>query len=202
MKRPIVFGVVFIVILIVGWYFFTNSYFHLTSTVPADNNNQTADIQPIIIKFNRPLDNLTAKRFNITPNQAGDVKIDGDTLTFTPSVPYNLDTSYRVALRSPAALGGEATTDVTLNFKVVYKDYASLSPDLQKVAVKRNDTFQKKHPVVKLLPRENSHYKIDYVTDDTDNISLSITTYGILNRPSQFAQYKTETLQYRGERLA
>jgi hypothetical protein len=59
----------------------------------------------------------------------------------------------------------------------------------------------KKYPIIAKLPQETLRYKIDYSLDSNQKLSLTITTYGIINRPSDYPQYLQQTKDYRAEAL-
>lgn len=59
----------------------------------------------------------------------------------------------------------------------------------------------KKYPIISKLPEETLQYKIDYSLDANQKLSLTITTYGIINRPSDYPQYLQQTKDYRAAAL-
>jgi hypothetical protein len=59
----------------------------------------------------------------------------------------------------------------------------------------------KKYPIISKLPKENLHYKIDYSVDNDQKFSLTITTYGIINGPSDYNKYVQQTKAYKQEAL-
>ncbi len=59
----------------------------------------------------------------------------------------------------------------------------------------------KNYPILSELPRENLHYKIDYSISDDQKVKLLITTYGIINGPSDYPFYLQQTKLYRQEAL-
>jgi hypothetical protein len=58
-----------------------------------------------------------------------------------------------------------------------------------------------KYPIISKLPYENLDFKIDYTLDSKNDLSFTITLYAILNRPSQYDQYRQQLQQYKGEAL-
>jgi hypothetical protein len=59
----------------------------------------------------------------------------------------------------------------------------------------------KKYPITSKLPHETLHYKIDYSLGSNQELSLVITTFGIINRPSEYPQYVEQTKEYKQEAL-
>lgn len=59
----------------------------------------------------------------------------------------------------------------------------------------------KKYPVLAKLPQETLDYKISYSVDSSQKVTLVITTYGIINNPSDYSQYTNQTKKYRLEAL-
>lgn len=58
-----------------------------------------------------------------------------------------------------------------------------------------------KYPIINKLPYENFHFKIDYSVDSNSKLSFTITLYAIINRPSQYDEYKQQLQQYKTEAL-
>jgi hypothetical protein len=82
-------------------------------------------------------------------------------------------------------------------------------PDVQKQreaaggaeAERLQTLLTKKYPIISQLPKENLHYKIDYSVDSDQKFSLTITTYGIINGPSDYDKYIQQTKTYKKEAL-
>jgi hypothetical protein len=89
------------------------------------------------------------------------------------------------------------------------KDYLLQHPDIQRLreavggieAEKARAALLKKYPVIGDLPHETLHFKIDYSLDSNQALSFTITTYAIINGPSDYASYLSQTKDYRQEAL-
>jgi hypothetical protein len=110
------------------------------------------------------------------------------------------------------------TADITKN-QTIYmlpaansaaaKAYLLQNPDIQKkreaaggVESERvQAVLLKKYPILSKLPHETLDYKIDYSLGSNQNLSLNITTYGIINGPADYTQYVQQTKAYRQEAL-
>lgn len=89
------------------------------------------------------------------------------------------------------------------------KFYLLEHPDIQKQreaaggveAQRIQALLLKKYPVIAKLPHETLDFKVDYSLDPTQKLSLVITTYAIINGPSDYRQYLSQTKQFRQEAL-
>ncbi len=72
---------------------------------------------------------------------------------------------------------------------------------LSKIVAAEQKKLQQKYPFIKELPVYNSHYRIDYSLDDSNQIQFSVTLYAILNNPSQRTQYLSQLHNYKAEAL-
>ena len=111
-----------------------------------------------------------------------------------------------------------STSDITKN-EIIYmlpaansaaaKQYLLQHPEIQKQreaaggieAARVQTLLLKQYPIISKLPQETLHYKIDYSLDPNQKLSLVITTFAVINRPSQYSQYATNTQAYRQEAL-
>ena len=89
------------------------------------------------------------------------------------------------------------------------KIYLQQHPDIQQEreaaggaeSERIRELLLKKYPIISKLPQENLHYKIDYSVDTNQKFSLKITTYGIINGPSDYTTYVEQTKAYKQEAL-
>jgi hypothetical protein len=61
--------------------------------------------------------------------------------------------------------------------------------------------LEEKSPITSSLPYENSHYKIEYLTDESYNVSYTVTLLAIINGPQDYERYKAQIVQYKQEAL-
>jgi len=66
---------------------------------------------------------------------------------------------------------------------------------------KQRENFYKENPLVKYLPYYNDHFEIRYSYDLDNKIVYKIKLNAILNKPSQFEQYKEDYLKYKIEAI-
>lgn len=91
----------------------------------------------------------------------------------------------------------------------VAKSYLSQHPDIQQQreaaggaeSERLRSLLLKRYPIISKLPHENLHYKIDYSVDSNQKISLTVTTYGVINGPADYSQYVQQTKAYKQEAL-
>lgn len=88
-------------------------------------------------------------------------------------------------------------------------DFLEAHPEIQRqreaASGAESDGIQQKllekNPGITSLPYENAHYKIDYLIDDSYNLSYTITLLAIINGPQDYARYKTQLIEYKKEAL-
>lgn len=111
------------------------------------------------------------------------------------------------------------TADITKN-ETIYmlpaansaaaKAYLEQHPDIQQQreaaggaeAARIQALLNAKYPILSKLPYETLHFKVDYSVDANQNLSLTVTTYGIINGPSDYPLYVQQTAAYKQEALA
>jgi len=86
---------------------------------------------------------------------------------------------------APIATSPEPSTETEINYK----------------KPKEAEEFLRKNPLVKYLPYYNNHFEIKYTVDDKINPIYKIKLNAILNKPSQFEQYKEDYLKYKIEAI-
>lgn len=67
-------------------------------------------------------------------------------------------------------------------------------------AILQQQILGTKYPVLAVLPEANTHYKIDYGIKD-EVLSIQVTLFAILNRPSQYEDYTKQLKEYKTEAL-
>jgi hypothetical protein len=59
----------------------------------------------------------------------------------------------------------------------------------------------KKYLVINALPKQTINFKVDYSVDSNNNLGFTVTTYAIINGPSDYSQYLKDTNTYRQQAL-
>jgi hypothetical protein len=68
-------------------------------------------------------------------------------------------------------------------------------------AIKQQDSLTTNYPFIKTLPKENSHYKIDYSITSGNKLEFTINLFGSIDNPDQYTQYRQRLKQYKSEAL-
>ncbi|HXF61071.1 MAG TPA: Ig-like domain-containing protein, partial [Caldilineaceae bacterium] len=85
---------------------------------------------PVTLTFDQPLDPALAAHLRVEPALAGDIKVDGDSLIFTPAAPPQPGTRYTFRLDPPA--GSAATLGAPVEFSItaaIPLQVTSVQPD-------------------------------------------------------------------------
>lgn len=112
---------------------------------------------PVVVTFDQPMDpQTTGAAFSIEPEVAGDVKVSGSALTFTPKAQLERGKEYKVTLAQTAAAqnGLKLQRDLTFRFTTTgFLQVASTQPadGAQNVTVDTPITVAFNRPVVPLM---------------------------------------------------
>lgn len=126
-------------------------------SVKPDRGEEQFIAAPVIVTFDQPMDPAsTSAAFSIEPKVSGEVKVDGNALTFTPTEKLERSREYRVTLAQTAAstTGLKLQRDVTFRFTTAgFLQVASTQPSssAQNVTVDTPITVAFNRPVVPLV---------------------------------------------------
>ncbi|HET9721978.1 MAG TPA: Ig-like domain-containing protein [Candidatus Saccharimonadales bacterium] len=188
-------------LVLVGSYYYNHSHLLLKGTVPQNGSSKVSSVSPVIFTFNKSIRLSNSDRFVITPAVQGKVTVKNNQLTFTPTLPYTLQTSYSATLKSPQAANGQVGSDVYTRFYVTYVPFSQLPANQQQADLGRTDALERIYPILHKIPYENNHFKITYSVDDANKLHLSVTLYAVINGPSDYDQYQQQLKQYKNEAL-
>jgi hypothetical protein len=89
------------------------------------------------------------------------------------------------------------------------KEWLAQRPDVQRrresaggaEAERNRQQLLSKYPIIGKLPYENLHFKVDYSLDNNNKPSFTVSLFAIINKPSQYDEYKKQLIQYKNEAL-
>jgi hypothetical protein len=179
----------------------------LESTTPR-NNGPASTIDPIIFRYNKDLDPKTADNFVLEPHTEGKLEVVGNILKYTPTLPYVFDRQYVARLNGARSLDGKTAGAVTITFRPGFVAVGNLSKEQLQAQAERTDRVEKEFPILKYIPHETLHYKIDYdltanqgYDQPLNQLTVTITLFANLTREEQRASYQQELVEYKKEAL-
>jgi len=199
MKRNLLIIIVAVVAMagLAVWYDLTHVF--LISSSPANKSQKVAQSDPVTLTFNQSLADDNQSHFSIEPKVHGNITITGRRLTFTPSDPYQPNTSYTVTLAQPTSSTGRVGGDAKISFTAKQIDYQNQTPTQQAASLGQTDALARSNPLVGFLPQQTLHYDLEFTVDADKNVQYQLHLNAILLDPSQQADYQALLKQYKQE---
>ncbi len=126
-------------------------------SVQPDRGEEQPVTAPVVVTFDQPMDAAsTGGAFSIEPQVAGEVKVSGNALTFTPAETLERGREYRVSLAQSAAAANGMTLQRDLTFRFTTAGFlqvtsAQPADEAQNVTVDTPITVAFNRPVVPLM---------------------------------------------------
>ena len=126
-------------------------------SVTPDRGEEAILAAPVVVTFDQPMDPATTgAAFAIEPKTAGQVKVQGNALSFTPAKPFKRGTEYRVTLAESAASTAGLRLQQPISFKFATAGFLEVTntqpaDGAENVSVDSTITVAFNRPVVPLV---------------------------------------------------
>lgn len=153
----------------------------VVSSTPKDGSSSVSPFSSVEVKFDREINQSNKSKFNISPDVSGDVQINSDTLTFTPSHDMGLGQRYTVTVSNPVGVWGTGGQTVSFSFTTRTQDQLDATDrekfqgesskvigDAAAEGLKNDPIIQRGYIIealIEKLPYETDQYLIEYVRD-------------------------------------